>query len=328
MPLRALIYVRLSDFRGADDTSTSPQRQQEVCQRYIQSQGWTLVDVFKDLDVSGSDKGLRLDRPGLVEIRRRWHELDRIVFTKVDRLARNTLDFLKFAEECKEHGVTLVSVTDGLDLSTPQGRLAATMMASFAEMEAAAISERVKGSITGRKRMGRYVGGAPIYGYDRAKDPNGPGTVLVVNPDQATVVREMATRVIAGESVYGIANDLGDRGILTRRGRRWDGKNVRTLLASRTLLGQVVHRGEVLRDETTGLPIQMWEPILDLETVQKVRARITVKSTRNRKLTARLLSGLLVCDLCEQNSMSTEPERTTRMPVLEKPMVRTVPVRR
>lgn len=301
MTKRALIYIRLSSFTGADDSTTSPQRQKEVCQQFVLATGWTVVDVKEDLDVSGSDKGLRLDRPGLVYIRSRWDDIDAIVFSKLDRLARNTLDFLKFAEEAKEHGVALVSVSEGLDLSTGAGRMMSTMLASFAELEADAISARVKASILPRKLMGRYVGGSPVYGYDRAKDPQGPGTVLVVNPEQAAVVQEMATRVIAGESVYSIANDLSDRGILTRKGRRWDGKNVRSLLGTESLLGRIVHQGQVLRDEASGLPIQMWDPILDLDTAQKVRAKIEVKAKRARKRTARLLSGLLLCDLCEQN---------------------------
>lgn len=270
----------------------------------MQSKGWIVVDVKEDLDISGSDKGLRLDRPGLVYIRSRWADIDLVVFAKLDRLARNVFDFLSFNEEAKAHGVDLVSVAEGLDMSTGVGRMQTVLLASFAEMEASAISDRVKQSIKHRKLLGRHTAGRAVYGYKRTSNPEGKGTgtILVVNPEQQVTLQEMATRVIAGEPVYRIANDVSDRGILTNSGRRWDGRNIRDLLTTESILGRVIHQGQPLRDETTGTPLQFWEPLIDLETFQRLQDKLAVTPrVRARKPTARLLSGLGVCDLCGQN---------------------------
>jgi site-specific DNA recombinase len=51
-----------------------------------------VVDVIHDLDVSGSDKGLRLDRPGLLKVRARWAAADVLIFAKIDRIARDVAD--------------------------------------------------------------------------------------------------------------------------------------------------------------------------------------------------------------------------------------------
>jgi hypothetical protein len=66
---KALIYVRLSSYAGESDTTTSPARQEEECRQWCAVNGYEVVEVIKDLDVSGSDKGLRLDRPGLLQVR-------------------------------------------------------------------------------------------------------------------------------------------------------------------------------------------------------------------------------------------------------------------
>src|SRR4051812_6141994 len=111
-PVNAIIYVRLSVFRGEDDPTTSPKRQEQICRDYCAAKGWNVLDVISDLDVSGSDKGLRLDRPGLAEIRTRWAETDIVIFSKLDRMARNVVDFRTFADEAEKNGAALVSVNE------------------------------------------------------------------------------------------------------------------------------------------------------------------------------------------------------------------------
>jgi site-specific DNA recombinase len=92
--------------------------------------------VIEDLDVSGSDNGKRLDGPGLRKIRQRWDEFDVIIFAKLDRLARNVIDFRAFAEEAAEHGAALVSVDESLDLTSPSGKFVATILAAGSQHEA------------------------------------------------------------------------------------------------------------------------------------------------------------------------------------------------
>ncbi|MEU1841897.1 recombinase family protein [Micromonospora chersina] len=312
----AIIYVRLSSHRGDLDPSTSPARQEEAARAYCAAKGWNVhPHVVRDLDVSGSDKGLRLDRPGLGEIRERWGEVDVVIFAKIDRLARNVVDFRAFADEAEQHGAALVSVAESLDMTTSAGRFVATILSAFAEMEAATIAERTAAGIAGARRLGRWAGGAPPYGYRVAPAVDGPGYVLVPAAEAAAVVREAAERLLVGESLYRIAQDFNARGVPTRsamliaqgRTRRtkpapWSTQVIAQMLVNPATVGRSVYRGELLRGDD-GLPRQLWEPILSVETWHQLRAVLStngdgVEGRGRRVRAARLLSGVAYCAGC------------------------------
>ena len=314
----AIIYVRLSSHRGDLDPSTSPARQEEVCRAYCAAKGWSVHPlVVRDLDTSGSEKGLRLGRPGLREIRARWAEVDVVIFAKLDRLARNVVDFRSFAEEAEEHGAAIVSVAESLDLTTTHGRFVATILAAFAEMEAATIAERATAGIAAVRKLGRWAGGVPPYGYRIAPSPAGAGYVLVPDPEQAEVVRECVQRVADGETIYAIAHDLNRRGvptksaILVRDGRssrvkasEWTTHVIGRMVSSPTAVGRTVYRGEVLRDED-GMPRQLWEPLVSFDLWNRARAVLAqagkgIEGRGQRRRAARLLSGIARCAGCER----------------------------
>ena len=179
------MYVRLSSHRGESDPSTSPARQEESCRAYCLAKGWEVDAVVSDLDVSGSDKGLRLDRPGLRTIRDRWADVQVVIFAKLDRLARNVIDFREFADEAAANGVALVSVAESLDLTTASGKFVATILAAFAEMEAATIAQRTSDGIDATRRLGRWAGGNPPYGMKIVPASDGPGFILAPDPETA-----------------------------------------------------------------------------------------------------------------------------------------------
>ncbi|WP_231935233.1 recombinase family protein [Micromonospora viridifaciens] len=312
----AIIYIRLSSHRGDLDPSTSPARQEEACRAYCTAKGWAVhPHVVRDLDVSGSDKGLRLDRPGLGEIRERWGEVDVVIFAKLDRLARNVVDFRAFAEEAEQNGAALVSVAESLDMTTISGKFVATILAAFAEMEAATIAERTAAGIAGARRLGRWAGGAAPYGYRVAPATDGPGYILVPDAEAVTVVREAAERVLSGESLYRIAHDFNTRGVPTRsakliaegRTRRmkaapWSTQVIAQMLVNPAVVGRSVYRGEVIRDDD-GMPRQLWEPILSLDVWHQLRAALAangggVEGRGRRVRAARLLSGIAYCAGC------------------------------
>lgn len=298
---RAIGYIRLSDWRGMEDPSTSPSRQREVIRGYCQAKAWDLVEVVEDLDVSGSDRGLRLDRQGLQEVRNLYPRADHLVIPAIDRLARNTGDFIAVAEEARENGVALVSVKESLDMSTPSGRFVATILAAFAQMEAETIRSRVLEGIADLKRAGRYAGGNNVpFGYESAPGPDG-GRILVPFAAESAIVREAAERVLDGETVYAVTRDLNARGIRSKSGKEWTIQALRGVLTGPAIVGRITHRGEVVRG-SDGLPLEAFEPVLSLDTWRSLRALLEVdkapaKRTRRKRAT-RLLSGIVSCGRC------------------------------
>lgn len=212
------------------------------------------------------------------------------------------LDFRTLADEAIAQNVDLVSVGDSIDLTTANGKFFSTVLAAFAEMEAAVIANRVKESVDALRRSNRYAGGNLPFGYRSIPNPDGNGRVLDVDPTEASEVQQAAKRITSGWSIYAVMRDLNDRGIKSRRGGRWSVQALRQLLTSDAIQGRVVHRGELIRDPETGLPLEVWFPVLSTDVVEQVRARIESEKPeagqRRRKDSARLLSGLARCAEC------------------------------
>jgi DNA invertase Pin-like site-specific DNA recombinase len=101
------------------------------------------------LDAAGVTKtfsdtmsGARDDRPGLARLMAYVREDDTVVVWKLDRLGRNTLHILETVKALTDRGITLVSVTDGIDSSTAAGRMVIGVLASMAEFERELVKER------------------------------------------------------------------------------------------------------------------------------------------------------------------------------------------
>jgi DNA invertase Pin-like site-specific DNA recombinase len=109
----------------------------------------TLDQQEQALDAAGVSKtfsdtmsGARDDRPGLGELMAYVREGDTVVVWKLDRLGRNTLHILETVKALTERGVILVSTSDGIDSSTPAGRMMIGVLGSLAEYERELTKER------------------------------------------------------------------------------------------------------------------------------------------------------------------------------------------
>ncbi|MEU3571945.1 recombinase family protein [Kitasatospora sp. NPDC036755] len=304
--MRAAIYVRLS--RDTEE-STSPERQRAACEALCEARGWTVATVEEDIDVSGFSKGL--ERPGLQRILTRLAEFDVIVFFKIDRLARSTVDFAEIMKLSEAQGVALASATEPLDLTSSMGRAMAKVIAVFAELESDTIGMRVSSAHEHLRREGRYTGGRVPYGYRVVPNPDGAGKVLEVNPEEARTIHLIVERVLAKDSLMTIATDLSKSNVPSpghtsrqTTGKRSDSKqwytgSLRSLLTNPQLLGQVIEDGKpILR--TDGLPLVNRTPILDMDTWQALQDELSRRANprdRRREGTS-LLRGIVHCSLC------------------------------
>jgi DNA invertase Pin-like site-specific DNA recombinase len=116
---------------------------------------------------SDTMSGARDDRPGLAKLMAYVREGDTVVVWKLDRLGRNTLHILETVKALTDRGVTLVSVTDGIDSSTPAGRMMIGVLGSLAEYERELTIER-----TALKRAACRASGTK-FGRPRKVDDSG-----------------------------------------------------------------------------------------------------------------------------------------------------------
>jgi DNA invertase Pin-like site-specific DNA recombinase len=193
---RAVGYVRLS--KETEDT-TSPQRQRRAIKRLCDERGWQLVHVYEDLDQSAYNGNHRPDFDAMMA---RLADVDAIVFWKLDRLSRSSVQAGEIAKACKDADVDLVATDMDLDTSTSGGKFIYTIMAAAGEMESDRISERSRGAMAYKREHDEWVG-RPPYGW-RVKDKH-----LVRDPAQQKVIRSAARDFLAGATYTEIAETYG-----------------------------------------------------------------------------------------------------------------------
>ncbi|WP_392467108.1 recombinase family protein [Arsenicicoccus cauae] len=302
----AVIYARIS---VTLEESVSVERQLESATAYAAARGWTVAGSFVDDGVSAS-RNRPDDRKGWAALLASPTAYDKVIIWKVDRLARRVLDFLNADQALQDRGAGIVAVEDPVDMTTPQGRAFATMLAVFGEMEAAAISARVKAARTHLLRSGRVVGGTVPYGWRSVANPDGPGMVLAKDRDRIGYVDTMVARTLQGHSIYSTVQHLNRLGAPTRNGRPWAYTTVENILRHPILAGMTPFnpgndtkkRGrEVLRD-ADGLPVV--DESVALMSPGEWRAMVKALDDRNdgrakpramRSKTSALLSGLVWC---------------------------------
>src|SRR5215467_2890045 len=135
--MRAAIYGRVSTMNGQDPT-VQTRELREYCQR----RGWEIVGEYVDVGISGAkEKRPELDRLLADAHRRRF---DAIVVWKFDRFARSVSHLLRALETFQALGIEFVSLTEGVDTSTPAGKMVFTVLGAVAELERSLIAERAK----------------------------------------------------------------------------------------------------------------------------------------------------------------------------------------
>jgi DNA invertase Pin-like site-specific DNA recombinase len=189
--IRAAVMARVSTAEQARGDKTSLEDQIAKGRAEVAKRGWALHDTFTDVFTGASS-----DRPELAQIIAAACEgtIQAVVFTKVDRLARDLRDLLNIEAQLARHGVAIVATDQPIDTSTPAGRLLFQQLGSFAEFERSMIRDR---TVNGQRReaaKGRWPGGTPPYGFRLAAGK------LEHDPDEAKVVNKAAAMLVAAGS--------------------------------------------------------------------------------------------------------------------------------
>jgi len=286
-PTRAVCYVRISVDR---DDETSTETQEERVRAYCTAHGWTVVDVIVEPGRSAY-KASRSTRPGFRKVMGlvSTGAADVLVVWKLDRACRDTVDTLNLVNELAEHDAQLASVTEHFDTSTATGRMTLTVLAALAEMESATKSERVQAWQDKRLASGATPTGPRPFGYRRERN-----RLLIVDAE-AVVIRRAADEVLAGKSLRSIVRDLTAAGVVGRSGKPFSNRTLREMLLAPTIAAcREVEPGVFVRSD-------VWEPILDRETWNEVRAVLLDPARRTGPGNARrwLLSGIAGCGRCK-----------------------------
>ena len=147
--LRAAIYARVSTL------DQEPENQLAELRRYVLARGWTAKE-YVDHGVSGAkEKRPALD--ALVKDAKR-RKVDVLVCWRLDRLGRNLRHLILLLDDLQAVGVAFVSLAEGIDATTPAGRLQLHVLGAIAEFERARIAERVKAGLARARKQGKRLG--------------------------------------------------------------------------------------------------------------------------------------------------------------------------
>ncbi|CEF49033.1 unnamed protein product [uncultured bacterium] len=147
--MKAAIYVRVSTL----DQQTENQLLE--LRRYVAARGWTAVEHV-DRGVSGStDRRPALDQL-LADGRRR--RFDVVVCWRLDRLGRSLKHLITLLDEFQALGLAFVSLAEGIDATTPAGKLQMHILGAIAEFERGRIRERVLAGLARARTQGKQLG--------------------------------------------------------------------------------------------------------------------------------------------------------------------------
>jgi DNA invertase Pin-like site-specific DNA recombinase len=123
---------------------------------YCQRRGWEVTGEYVDIGVSGAkERRPQLDRL-LVDCRKRG--VDAVVVYRYDRFARSLRQLVNSLCDFDALGVQFISLHEGVDTSTPNGRLVFGIFASIAEFERELIRERVRSGLAAARAKGKRLG--------------------------------------------------------------------------------------------------------------------------------------------------------------------------
>ena len=136
--------------------------QQSTLRQDVMMQEHGIEKVFSE-KISGKDR----NRPELEKMLAFVREGDIVLIESISRLARSTRDFLNILNELEQKHVTLVSLKEQIDTSTPTGRFLVSIFAALAQLEREQILTRQKEGIAAQKANGIYTGGRPRVQVDQ-----------------------------------------------------------------------------------------------------------------------------------------------------------------
>ncbi len=148
---RAALYARVSTHNGQD-----PEMQLRELREYCARRGWTVAGEYVDRGISASkERRPQLDR--LVAACRK-RQVDAVVVYRYDRFARSLRQLVNALEEFRSLGIDFVSLHEGVDTSTPNGRLVFGIFATIAEFERELIRDRVRSGLASARAKGKRLG--------------------------------------------------------------------------------------------------------------------------------------------------------------------------
>lgn len=237
-------YARVST--DHEDQTTSYEAQVNYYTNYIKSRDdWEFAGLYSDEGISATNTKHRDGFNQMISDAMAG-KIDLIITKSVSRFARNTVDSLSTIRKLKEHNIECYFEKENIWTFDSKGELLLTIMSSLAQEESRSISENVTWGQ--RKRM---ADGKVSFAYSRfmGLDKDKETGKIVVNPEQAKVVKLIFRLFLEGLTPHAIAVELTNRSIKTPGGKDvWNQQTVRRMLSNEKYKGDALLQKEFTVD--------------------------------------------------------------------------------
>ncbi len=263
--VRAAIYTRVSTEDQAKE-GFSLAAQMEKLRSYCKARDWEVVKEYVDDGYSGRN----IKRPGYSKMLDEMEEWDLLLVLKMDRIHRNSKNFMLMMEFLNEKGKEFVSMNESFDTSNAMGRFVMNILQLVAQLESEQIGERVYDGMEQKARTNGGMLGFNIpygYNYDDGK--------LIVNEDESKVISDIYSWYVDGKSLGKITKILNLKEIPTKKNKTWAKKTVSRILKNPLYCGflhweKYINKGE-------------HEKIIDIEKFNKVQKIISDRGGKPAK---------------------------------------------
>ncbi|MBN2602967.1 MAG: recombinase family protein [Candidatus Thermoplasmatota archaeon] len=257
--LRAAIYTRVSTEDQAKE-GFSLDAQLDRLRAYCKSREWIIAEEYVDDGYSGRNT----KRPAYTKMMEEMDNWDMLLVIKMDRIHRNSKNFMLMMETLNKHQKGFTSMTESLDTSTAMGRFVMDIIQRIAQLESEQIGERVYvGMEQKAKTNGGILGFNIPYGYDYIDGE------LKINEQEKINVEKIFGLYIDGLSMRKIAELLNSKKIPTKRNKTWGPETISKILKNPLYCGKF-HWEEYTHSEA-------YPAIIDEEIFEDVQKNIKIK---------------------------------------------------
>jgi site-specific DNA recombinase len=305
------IYCRVST--DDQEINTSLDEQEATGREYCRANGLVVGMVHRE--VFTGYKYRERKKLNLMRERYREGQIQGVVIRTLDRLSRSQTHVAILMEEMEHYGVALHSVKEAID-DTPMGKFARMVLAFVAEMEREKILDRTLAGKINKAKAGKVVSGhKPLYGWKWVYNDKGERDYIVLDEEQAAVLRRAGQEYADGMSLERITKRLEAEGVPTPKGKHWYPRTLRKMLTDPRMTGTnikifVNHKKNAKQPlEPVDMPDGTFPRILSDEVYAKILERATcnaAQATRNSKYPEKFLqrAGFARCAYCKQTMMA------------------------
>ncbi len=249
------------------------------------------------------DEGFGASRHSPLKVRKDFEALMHLVRTRpalrvvgfwaLSRATRRLRVMGELLDTCEDNDVLLLVGERMYDPASWEDRLQLGITGAVDEAESSRIQENTLRGLRSSQAKGRPHG-KNVYGYRRVYDPHSGFLLRVeLDPEQATVLRDIAARLLAGESANTIESDLARRGEVRPKGGPWYSSDFKRILLSPVYAGRRVVHGE---DVAEGI----WPAMFDQQTIDDLRQMFKPRARTTSTAAKYPLAGIVECSKCEK----------------------------